>query len=338
MSPVERARWNGLVTKSDHSRVYHLHQWGTLLEEVHGHRLVYLQEDEGVFPLACIKSSMFGNRLISLPFADYGGLCSQNMTTAEKLILQSTEIARQMGADFIEIRCPHQQHFDLLERHGFVRRDDYITFVLPLDKTIDELWKGIGDKNRNMIRKAERSGVNMIQAEKKADLRAFYSLYCATMKKLGSPPQPYLYFDKMWELFFPGKLSLILARLKDKHVAGGMFLLHQGTIHHAYSCSLREYLSLSPNDLIQWRIIRWGNEQGYRYLDFGRTREGEGTALFKRRWGGQSVPMPYFYRSYNSDIKRRPEMQYDWASRLWGKCMPEFVANRVGPWIVGQVG
>lgn len=330
--------WNEFVKSCADSKVYHLCQWGTLLEEVHKHKLVYLQKDKGIFPLVYIKSVIFGNRLVSLPFADYGGPCTQDEETAEELISECQERAQRLGVGFIEVRCPDARYFETFKKYGFVKRDDYLTFVLRLDGKIEELWKNVGEKNRNMVRKAERSGVHIVEATNEADLKAFYALYQRTMKRLGSPPQPYKFFDKMWNLLYPQNLIMPLAKSNDKYIAGGLFFLHNCVIHHAYGCSLREYLNLAPNDLIQWYVIKWGNERGFTHLDFGRTREDEGTVLFKRRWGGELASLPYFYKFYKKEINSRQEIQYRWMSRLWSKYMPESIANRISPWIIKQVG
>ena len=338
MNPVEPTRFNELAKKSDHGHVYHLYQWGTLLEEVHGHRLVYLQEDKGIFPLAYLKSLVFGNRLISLPFADYCGPCAQDEKTAEKLISDSEDVAQELDVDFIEIRCPSNRYFDIFNRRGFVRRDDYFTFVLPLNKKIDELWADVGKNRKKMIRKAERNDIQIIEATNGTDLNIFYQLYQKTMKRLGSPPQPYQFFARMWDIFYPQNLRIFLATYEGKYIAGKLFLLHKDVIYQVYGCSLREYLNLAPNDLLQWHIIKWGNENKFSYTSFGRAREGEGTTLFKKQWGSEFVKMPYFYKFYKRELKKRQEIQYRWVSQLWSKYMPEFVANRIGPWIIKQVG
>ena len=338
MNKVKLANWNEVVSSCDHGKVYHLCQWGALLEEVHGHKLVYLQENNGVFPLVYISSLIFRNRLISLPFADYGGPCAQDEKTADKLISECQEMAQSLHADYIEIRCPDSGYFESLSKHGFVRRDDYWTFRSPLNREIEELWKHIGDKRRNMVRKAEKSGVQVIEATNKADLKAFYQLYGKTMKKLGSPPQPYKFFEIMWDLFYPQNLMMLLTSYEGKHIAGGLFFLHNGTIHYYYGCSLKEHLQLAPNDLILWHIMRWGNEQGFSYLDYGRSRVGEGTMLYKKLWGGEPVRMPYFYKFYKHELAQRQEIQYKRMSQLWSKYMPEFIANTIGPWVIKQVG
>jgi len=335
---VNSREWDELVRAQDDGKIYHLHEWGALLSEVHGHKLIYLTVNEGVFALALVRSRIFGDRLISLPFADYGGPCASNPATAQSLVREGDALAGQSHVDFLEIRSPAEAHHHILEEEGFQRRDDYFTYILPLDSKLDELWRGIGDKNRNMVRKAERNNLEIRMAADRDSVREFYRLYLKTMKKLGSPPQPYRFFGRMWDLLHPDRLIMPMAMHDGKCIAGGIFFVHNGVMHHAYSCALREYLSLAPNELLQWWVINWGNKQGYRELDFGRTREGAGNVLFKRRWGGKLVNTPYFYKFYRRELKERQEVKYKNLSKLWSKFMPESVAGMVGPGLIKQIG
>jgi FemAB-related protein (PEP-CTERM system-associated) len=330
--------WNELVNKSDHSRIYHLLQWGTLLEEVHGHRLIYLQDDASIFPLAHIKSMIFGDRLISLPFADYGGPCAQDGETADKIISECEEVAQELGVDFIEIRSPDECYFEILKRHGFVRRDDYLTFVVDLDKDIDELWKTVPRNKKKKVKSAEKRGVQVIQATDKTDVKIFYKLYLKTMKKLGSPPQHNRFFERMWDLFYPKNMRLFLAMYENNYIAGRIVFLHNGIIQHAYSCSPRRDLEVSPNDILQCHIIKWGREHGFNIINFGRTRENEGVMVFKAQWSNKRIEMPYFYKFYRKALGKRQETQYKWIAQLWRRYMPEYIAHRIGPWIIKQIG
>lgn len=338
MSRVQSDKWNEFVESCADSKIYHLWQWGTLLEEVHRHKLVYLQKDNGVFPLVYIKSVIFGSRLLSLPFADYGGPCAQNEETAEELISECQERAQRLGVGFIEVRCPDARYFETFKKYGFVKRDDYLTFVLRLNGKIEELWKNIGEKKKKKVRKAERSGIHIMEAANEADLKAFYMLYQKTMKRLGSPPQPYKFFERMWNLFYPRNMAMFLVGYEGKYIAGKVVFLHNNTIHQAYNPSLRKYQQLAPNDLVQWHLIKWGNEHGFRYLNFGRTRKDEGPALFKQQWGGELSSLSYFYKFYSKELNDRQEVKYRWISALWRKYLPERIANRVGPWIIKQIG
>lgn len=327
--------WNSFI-KAHESKVYQLYEWGNVLSEVHGHELVYLEEERGVFPLAYVKSRIFGNRLISLPFADYGGPCADDEKTAKMLIAKAEEKAGELGADFMEIRAPHERYFRMFEEQGFRKRDDYCTFVLDISST--QLWESIGKKTRNAVRKAEKSGVEVSDAESRADLKDFYTLYLKTMKRIGSPPQPYKYFEKIWEYFYPELLKIRFADYMEKRVSGMMFFLYRDAVHYSYSCSLSEHLELRPNNLVLWSTIEWGAENNFKYFDFGRTRPNSGVYLFKKAWGGKQVAMPYFYRFYKRELKEREEVKYEKLSELWRKYIPERLAEKIGPWIIKQVG
>lgn len=335
---MNSAKWNEIVRSCKEGKIYHTYEWSTLLMESYGYKVFRLSDGETLFPLALVNSFIFGNRLLSLPFSDYGGPCANVIDDVRTLLSQSDGLAQELRVDFLEIRAPDKRYFDDFTALGFLRRDDYFTFILPLQEKLEELWKGIGDKNRNMVRKAERNSVQVVNGESQADLRIFYKLYLKTMKKLGSPPEPYEFFSRLWDVFYPENLLLPMAVYQGKYIAAGIFFLHNRSIHHAYGCSLREYLALSPNDLIQWHIIQWGHENGWEYLDFGRTRKDAGNWLFKKRWGGEPVAMPYFYKFYKRELKQRQEIEYKWISNLWRQFMPEFIAKRVGPWIIEKVG
>ena len=330
-------KWNKIVDSND-SKIYHLYEWGTLLNEVHGHKLIYLEEDKGGFPLAYVKSYIFGNRLISLPFADYGGPCTTDEKTGDKLVAKAESAAKELNVDFIEIRAPSKQHFKILENHGFIKRNDYVTFILHLDKERDELWKNLEKENRTAVRKAKKNNIKITEVKNKSDLKIFYTLYLKTMKKLGSPPQSYKFFEMVWDLFYPQNLKILFAIYDNKCIASALFFKHKDTIHYSYGCSLREYAKFRPNNLLFWTLIEWGCENGFKYLDFGRTRENSGVWLFKKKWGGELVTMPYFYKFYKKELKERQEIEYEKVSDLWGKYMPEFVANKIGPWIIKQIG
>ena len=329
--------WNNIVN-NNLSHIYHCYEWGGLLNTVHGHNIIYLIEENGIFPLAQVNSRIFGNRLISLPFADYGGPCANNDKTADVLIKRAEDIALNLNVDFIEIRSPNKDYYALFEANGFIRRDDYFTFILDLDRDVSSLWNIVGRKNRNMVRKAEKNSVRIVRLQDKKDLRLFYNIYLKNMKELGSPPQPYKYFDFLWDHFFPDKLLPLLAKYNDRYIAGGLFFKHGDTIHHSYQSSFKDNLNLGQNNLMMWHIIKWGHENNYKSLDFGRTRVSAGNFLFKRKWGGEMIAMPYFYKFLRKELKERDEIKYKQLSELWSKYMPEFFSNIIGPYIIGRIG
>jgi FemAB-related protein (PEP-CTERM system-associated) len=332
-------RWNKIVEESEDGKIYHLDQWGKLLSRVHGHKLIYLEEEKGVFPLALVKSFIFGDRLISLPFADYGGPCAVDYSGAEKLIRRADEEAKNLKVDFLEVRTPSEKYFSLFEKLGFKKRDnDYLSFIVDLSPDLETIWKNIGLKNRNMVKRAEIGGVKVREVMGRSDLKLFYSLYSKTMKRLGSPPQSYDFFREILQELSPNKVVILLAGVGEKVIAGGLFFLYKDTVHHAYSCSLRDGFVPGTNNLICWQAIRLAKNRGLKSLDLGRTRLGAGNLAFKQEWGGKRVSQPYFYKFYRKELKERQEIRYKKLSGIWAKFLPEFLARMIGPWLIKQIG
>jgi len=335
---LKQKEWDELVNKNS-SKFYHLYEWGDLLNRVHGHRLFYLEEEEGVFPLALVKSRIFGNRLISLPFADYAGPCTNSLECANSLIHKSEKIAEDLNIDYIEIRSPDKPYFDVFLKHGFVQSNDYFTYIINLShNNLETIWTLIGNKNRNMIRKAQKNQVEIVDANSEFYLDIFYGLYLDTMKRLGSPPQPYTFFKIIWSLFYPSRIKLILTEQNGKYLSGSLFLLHKDIIQYAYNCSSKDVPILGQNNLIVWSIIKYAKENDFNWFDFGRTRENAGNVLFKSRWGGKCYKMSYFYKFYKKQLKERDEIKYRNLSDLWSKYMPKMVADALGPRIIRQIG
>jgi hypothetical protein len=73
----EHQRWDDFVNASDNATFFHLSGWREIIEDFLGHKTYYLyveREGEivGILPLARVKSWLFGDALISLPFLVYG--------------------------------------------------------------------------------------------------------------------------------------------------------------------------------------------------------------------------------------------------------------------------
>jgi serine/alanine adding enzyme len=80
-----------LYSQLKHSTFYHQIGWKSVVEKTYKHKPVYLiakeeGEIKGVLPLSSMKSMFFGKKLVSVPFAPYGGVCADNEATEKALI------------------------------------------------------------------------------------------------------------------------------------------------------------------------------------------------------------------------------------------------------------
>lgn len=141
--------------------------------------------------------------------------------------------------------------------------------TVALDLTDDDIWMHqISSKNRNMIRKAEKEGVTIIESD---DYETFRKLYNGTMSDLHAehfyffPPEYYSEYKHT----FKDESLLCLAIYDGKVIAGSMFMYSDDYAHYHLSARDREYSRYAANNLILWYGIQKAKERGCKWLHFG---------------------------------------------------------------------
>ena len=141
--------------------------------------------------------------------------------------------------------------------------------TVALDLTDDDIWMHqISSKNRNMIRKAEREGVAIVESD---DYETFHRLYDGTMTDLHAEDFyffPKSYYDE-YKQTFKGESMLCLAMLGGKAIAGSMFMFSDNYAHYHLSARDREYSRYAANNLILWYAIQKAKERGCKWFHFG---------------------------------------------------------------------
>ncbi|WP_165157803.1 GNAT family N-acetyltransferase [Parabacteroides sp. ZJ-118] len=153
-----------------------------------------------------------------------------------------------------------------------------IVTIIPLGKTItldltspDIIWENIISKNRNMIRKAERSGVEIYHSSDPKLFSSFKEIYDATMR--GDNAEEYYFFeDKFYESIahdLARNYEIFYATHEDKIISIAIMIFANNQMHYHLSGSLREYRSLAPSNLLLYKAALWGYEQGFKTFHLG---------------------------------------------------------------------
>lgn len=202
----------------------------------------------------------------------------------------------------------------------------YSRHTVALDLTDDDIWMHqISSKNRNMIRKAEKEGVTIIESD---DYETFRKLYDGTMTDLHAedfyffPPS---YYEEYKQTFKDNSL-LYLAMLGGKVIAGSMFMFSDDYAHYHLSARDREYSRYAANNLILWYGIQKAKERGCKWFHFGGGTTGEdGDSLlkFKKEFSKTLCEFWIGKRVHNQQV-------YDQIVEQWKTKYPEsYVHNRV---------
>ena len=343
--------WNNLVATSHYASAYHLWEYGETLSQTYGYKKHYLvskldNEIAGVFPLIHVQSILFGNRLISLPFCEYGGILlrlglrPEEANQAVKSLTDVTnEFARSIGAEYIEVREPLVLR-NAFRVSGYTEFQVYTTFRIDLTRGTKQLWSGLRQNTRRAVRKAVKSGLVVENAKESEQLKAYYDLYLQTQKRLGSPPHYYKLFENLFDAFSPsGKMRILLAKHQGKPIAGIIVFSYENTIIYWNNVTDAKYRRLNPTNLLLWNTIEWGVENGYHVMDMGRTRKDTTIYYFKSGWGGQETPLHDYMRFQGS--RRRPlpdpsQRKFRYLSNVWS-FLPIAVAKKIGPRVISGI-
>jgi len=150
--------------------------------------------------------------------------------------------------------------------------------VIPLGLTVfmdissdETIWANLTSKNRNMIRKAQKSGVKIHKTRDLSIYNIFKEIYNGTMDKDNA--DAYYYFgDEFYKSVcedLKDNAEVFYATLDDKIIAASIMIYANGRINYHLSGSIREYANLAPTNLLLYEAALWGCKNGYKTLYMG---------------------------------------------------------------------
>jgi len=338
LDPAEGREWDLFLAGHPSGTSYHRFAWKRVVEKSFGHRSYYVAARDragtvkGILPLVHMKSRLFGNFLVSLPFFNYGGLLTTGEEATCVLLAEAERLLRETGAEYVELR-----HLDLDGRDDLPSKRHKVSMVLPLAGSGEEQWKILDAKVRNQVRKATKSGLETVTGGLSL-LDGFYDVFCRNMRDLGTPVYGRDFFHHILEAF-PESIRIISVNLGGRTVASGIVSRFRETVEVPWASSIREFRELCPNNLLYWEAIRFAIDSGASRFDFGRSTPDEGTFRFKKQWGAQPVGLCWQYLL--SQGTEMPELnpnnpKYGRMIGIWKK-LPVKLTRSIGPHIVRNI-
>ena len=353
----EKKQWDEYVFSHTDATVYHLSGWRDVIEKAYGHDTYYLvavSQDKakvidrnskiaGVLPLVHLKHFLFGNSLISMPYADSGGVLADSAEIEKQLIEKGIEILHRGSSSTLELRHTKQLAQISNSNGGFSVDVAFETdlrktrMVLPLPDTSKKLFQSFKSKLRSQIRKPIKEGLYTTNGGMHL-LDDFYTVMSVNMRDLGSPVHSKTFFRHVLTSF--QDLARIVLVYKDEQpVACSLILGFRDSLANPWASALKEFSRLSPNMLLYWTMLEYACERGYKYFDFGRSTPEEGTYKFKEQWGAEPKQLHWYYTvnagSTTGESSQTSKLEN--AIKYWQK-MPVPVTRVIGPMIRKHIG
>jgi hypothetical protein len=278
---------------------YHQPAWVECLCRVLRLRLEYFSARSdgqlwGLLAAAQVPALLGPKRLVSLPFSYAAGPLALDQATAWSLIEAARERSRELGIRRVEIksRAEHQP------APGFQRTSHYATYVVPTEGGEAALWKRLHPSStQRSIRKGEKSALLVRQGDTAADWLIMAELEERTAHGHGLPAPPRRFFVEGCRTLQSSGLAALYLAFTPGGVPAAAITLWKGPRSwiYAFGASNPAHLELRPNHVLIWSAMKDAASAG-RDFDLGRAApEQEGLVEFKRRWGGQALPLAYDY-------------------------------------------
>lgn len=331
---TDRESWDRFVVEHPRGTFFHLSKWRNVIEQSLGHDTCYLLAERGsrieaVLPLARVRSWLFGDAMISLPFAVYGGVLTASEQAKRAIEDAAIRRAESTRVEYLEMR-------NLQRDQTWDAKSLYSTFRKSISADPEQNMQAIPRKQRAMIRKGIKAG---LQGAIDASIDRFYDIYSTSVRNLGTPVLAKSYFCALKEEF-GAACEVLSIEHRGSAVASVMSFYFKDEVLPYYGGGLAEARSLDANDFMYWDLMCRSAVRGARLFDFGRSKQGTGSFKFKTHWGFEPHPLHYQYHLIRATAI--PDLsplnpRYRTAIAFWRR-LPLSLTRLIGPPIARVLG
>ena len=286
VDPRADARWHRLARRDD-AHLFISPNWIAATCDTYGFRpearIALGPDGEPLAGLAWVHlRDMRGERCISLPFCDRADPVGSDPQTWRSM---TDDVIADVPAVPFSIRALEGSVIESDDR--FVPVGEAAWHGTVLGDSVEALHSRLSSMARRNIVTAERNGLRIeVRADVEA-VRTFHRLHLQLRKhKYQLLAQPIELFDRIWAGFAPtDAIRTVLAYHDDRPIAGAVYIVWNDVLYYKFGASLREHLSLRPNELLMWHAMQFGIERKLRMLDWGLSDlDQPGLVAYKRKW------------------------------------------------------
>ena len=195
---------------------------------------------------------------------------------------------------------------------------DRKTIAIDLTGGVEATWMNeIHTKNRNVIKKGDKNGLEFVVDNDFNYLKEFEALYNSTMDKL--EVDGFYYFKPKYYEQFQNTIEnrfLGIVKHEDKVVAGAIFFYQKPFGHYHLAGSDKTSLKLSPNNFLLWGAAKELINRGIRYFHLGGGTDGsEENSLYqyKRKFSKHEYEFRLGKMIFNQELY--DEISADWMAK-----------------------
>lgn len=201
------------------------------------------------------------------------------------------------GSGEIDINQISVGFFESFKYRGFPYINDSIhkfsitslgeTNMVDLSLNEDEIFNNvIHSKRRNMIRKANKSGILTKSFYTENGFEQFWPMLEELHKRLNYSSYTIEFYNEIFNNYAKKKQAFILIAYKDENPISGIFVIGNGNYMHYYKgAGLLNVKNEGQGELLQWEAIRISKSLGVKYYDLCNLEKDKLPAIYRFKTG-----------------------------------------------------
>ncbi len=178
------------------------------------------------------------------------------------------------------------------------------TLIINLKKNLDEIWRNdLNTKRRNMIRKAEKFGIKIINDDK-TDLREFYKYYAKANQKNKLQSLPLNFFIELFTFSKNVYFDILWAENDKVKIAAVVTIYDRNYSFYWLGIPIENTPNLGQGELLQWEAIKRIKEYGCKYYDLCYIQKEKLPHIYKFKKGFSKTEVPIILHTKKSYIYR----------------------------------
>ncbi len=316
LEEYEKEEYEKYILQKEDTLLYASTKYRYLLEELLNDQSLYLIASEnhrivGVLPCFIKQNSKYGNVLNSLPFyGSTGAMVCDGPYIREKLLEAYYKLSEKYNCvASTMITSPFENENEWYVKQTspqFIDKRIGQVTIFPSSEGDDEqgLFYAIDSKTRNIIKKAQKSGVTVEIDNSCENMDFLYECHVEGMKKIGGLAKKKKFFELVAKIFEPGEeYNIFTAKLEGKKIASCLLLYYNNTVEYFVPVTLEGYRSCQPLSLIIYEGMKEAVRRGYKRWNWGGTwMTQKGVYEFKRKWATTDFMYYYYVNIFDFSI------------------------------------
>jgi Acetyltransferase (GNAT) domain len=294
VNPLHEASWNASILSHRDYCFFHGASWAEVLQTTYGYTPSYFcnydqERLTAMLPVMEVNSTLTGRRGVCLPFTDECSPLVSDAALYPGLFRKVIEHGRARKWAYLEGRGGRRLAEDMPASLSFYGH------TLPLGDDEKHLFAGCKSEIRTAVRKAERAGIEVEISQRLESAHTFFRLYCQTRKRHGLPPQPFRFFENIYRYVLNRNEGFIVTSWFERTpIAAALFVYLGKRMIYKFAASDPAFQRFRGSNLAIWHAIKWGVNNGFEALSFGRTSLwNNGLRRFKLGWGAEESLIEY---------------------------------------------